>query len=274
MNLKHAGREDMRLIDNVHGGAGPILFKSLGERNDFQTPWCFMHTAILLPGGGIGHHRHDHCEELFVTVDNAAQFTHNGRTAAITGGAAVPLRKGESHAIYNHTDRETRWFNFNITDPGGVADATDFGDNRAGASVESTDRLPVGRFDRSLLTPHRSHLGKGEILARMVWEHVDFRTHFGFLGHALLPPDTSVGYHRHDTVEEVFVIMDGCGLITVDDETREVFPGDAVFNRLGGSHGIYNHTDAPMEMFVVAVCMEKGQFDATNWDDDLSARRP
>ena len=106
----------------------------------------------------------------------------------------------------------------------------------------------------------------------MIWQHMDFRTHFGFLGHALLPPDTSVGYHRHDTIEEVYVIMQGNGLITADDETREVSPGDAVINHLGGSHGIYNHTDEVLEMFVVAVCMEKGKVDATNWQDDLSGR--
>lgn len=169
MRIVQADRESMREIDNVHGGAGPILFKSLRERSDFDTPWCFMHAALLLPGGGIGHHRHDQCEEIFVTIDNAAQFTHNGRTTAITGGAAVPLRKGESHAIYNHTDRETRWFNFNVTDPGGVADATDFGDTRAGASLENTDRIPVGRFDHTQLRSERLHEGKGAVSARLVW---------------------------------------------------------------------------------------------------------
>jgi mannose-6-phosphate isomerase-like protein (cupin superfamily) len=272
MHIAHADEEGAREIDNVHGGAGPILFKSLAEQSDFETPWCFMHTAVLLPGGGIGHHRHDHCEEIFVTIDNAAQFTHNGRTTEITGGASVPLRKGETHAIYNHTDKPTRWFNFNVTDPNGAADSTDLDDSRAGAALESADRLPIGRFDQNLMTYHRSHEGKGEIGVRMIWDHRDFQTHFGFLGHALLPPGTSVGYHRHDTIEEGYIIMQGSSLMTVDDETREVYPGDAIINRLGGSHGIYNHTTEPLEMFVVAVCMEKGKTDATNWDDDLSNR--
>lgn len=272
MRIVQADRESMREIDNVHGGAGPILFKSLGERSDFETPWCFMHAALLLPGGGIGHHRHDHCEEIFVTIDNAAQFTHNGRTTAVTGGAAVPLRKGESHAIYNHTDRETRWFNFNVTDPGGVADATDFNDTRANAALESTDRIPVGRFDRELLRSERLYGGKGLVDARLIWGYTDFRTHFGYLGHALLAPDTSIGYHRHDTMEEVYVIMNGSGRVTVDDETHEVQAGDVVFNRLGGSHGIYNHTNELLELFAVAVCMDRGSVDGTDLNDDLSGR--
>jgi mannose-6-phosphate isomerase-like protein (cupin superfamily) len=262
----------MRELNRVHCGAGPILFKSLWEHDAFQTPWWFMHAAILLPGGGIGHHRHDNCEEIFITVDNAAQFTHNGRTAAIAGGAAVPLRKGESHAIYNHTDRETRWFNVNVADPGEAAGATDFNDDRSDATLESTDRLPVGRIDRSLLVYKPLHNGKGAVGIRKIWDHMDFRTNLGFLAHCLLPPGTSVGYHRHDTIEECYIVINGSGRITADGETREVFPFDAVLNRLGGAHGLYNHTGADLELLVLAVCMEKGTFDWTDLNDDLTGR--
>ena len=90
--------------------------------------------------------------------------------------------------------------------------------------------------------------------------------------HALLPPGTSVGYHRHETIEECYVIMEGSGRMTVDDETIEVIPGDVILNRLGGSHGIYNHARDELEFFAVAVCGEKGRFDSTELDDDLTQR--
>jgi mannose-6-phosphate isomerase-like protein (cupin superfamily) len=272
MRIAHARREEMQELDNCHGGAGPILFKSLYEKADFQTPWWFVHSAILLPGGGIGHHRHDNCEEIFVTIDNAAQFTHNGRTTEIVGAAAVPVRRGESHAIYNHTDRETRWFNFNVAAPGYQADSTDHHDNRAGAPLESTDRLPIGRLDRNLLQYGRLHEGKGEVGRREIWGHQDFQTTLGFLVHCLLPPDTSIGYHRHEILEECYIIVNGSGRMTGDDETIEVYPGNAILNHMGGSHGIYNHTQEDLELFLVAVCMEKGKFDCTDLGDDLSRR--
>ena len=272
MRIAHADKNEMREIDKVHAGAGPILFKSLYEQKDFETPWCFLHSAVLLPGGGIGHHRHDNCEEIFVTIDNAAQFTHNGRTTEVHGAAAVPVRKGETHAIYNHTDRDTRWFNFNVTDPGGPADSTDLNDGRSNAPLECADRLPIGRFDRSLLEYRPLHGGKGTAGIRTIWESRDFRTNLGFLVHCLLPPDTSVGYHRHDTIEESYIIMNGSGRMTVDDETAVVHAGDVIPNRLGGAHGLYNHTTDVMELFAVAVCMEKGQIDWTDLDDDLSHR--
>ena len=272
MRLARARRESMKTLENVHQGAGSILFDSMLERDDFETNWSFVHAAYLAPGGGIGHHRHDNCEEIFVTLDNAAQFTHNGRTAEVIGGAAVPLRRGESHAIYNHTDRDTRWFNFHVVDSSGQSDSTNFDDDRVGAALESVERLPVGRLDRSLLTYSPSHGGRGEIGGRQVWGPQDFQTNFGFLIHALMPPDTSVGYHRHDTIEECYVIANGSGRMTVDDETVEVFPGDVIPNRLGGSHGIYNHTREELEFLALAVCVEQGRFDATNFEDDLTDR--
>ena len=272
MRIAHARKENMQQIDEVHGGAGSILFDRVFEREDFATDWSFIHAASLLPGGGIGHHRHEHCEEIFVTVDNAAQFTHTGRTTEVVGPAAVPLRTGETHGIYNHTDRETRWYNFHVVLPGKGSDSTDLGDDRADAELESAERLPVGRLDRKLLKYSRSHGGRGEIGAHMVWQSQDFRTNFGFLGLALLPPDTSVGYHRHDTLEECYIILQGSGRMTVDDETAEVFPGDVIPNRLGGSHGLYNHTHEELEILVVAVTQEKGKLDATNLGDELAKR--
>ncbi len=271
MRLVRTPREEME-PGISHQGAAPRLFKSCFAAADFKTPWHFIHCCVFPPGSGIGHHRHLHAEELFVTVDNAAQFTHNGRTTEVTGAAAVPLRSGESHAIYNHTQSDTRFYNFKVVDLHQEPVTTNFDDNRADAPLESADRLPIGRLDRTLLKPAQSHGGKGEILVRMVWTVADFTTNFGFLAHAIMPPGTSVGYHRHDTIEEVYVIMNGCGRMTMDDATEEVHPGDVILNRLGGSHGIYNHTDEELEFFAVAVCMKKGQTDATNHGDDLTDR--
>jgi mannose-6-phosphate isomerase-like protein (cupin superfamily) len=272
MRIKRANREDMKELSGVHAGAGTILFHPLWDRADFETPFAFVHCAILLPGTGIGYHRHDDSEEVFITVDNAAQFTHNGRTAIVEGGATVPLRSGEIHAIYNHTKHETRWFNVHCVVPGGSPKSTDLGDDRANAELESTDRLPVGRLDRSALKYGQAHGGKGEVGSRLIWGPEDFRSNFHSLIHYLLPPDTSLGYHRHDSVEQCFIIIEGSGRMTVDNETQEVEQWDTIPNRLGGSHGLYNHTKENLEVLAVTVSAEKGQFDSTDLGDDLSQR--
>ena len=272
MRMARASREDMSEASGVHGGAGTILFNKLLNRADFETPFAFVHCAILLPGGGIGYHRHDDGEEIFITVDNASQFTHNGRTAIVEGGAAVPVRSGEVHAIYNHTDRETRWFNVQCVGPGGSPKSTDLGDDRVNAELESTDRLPVGRLDRQALKYTQSHRGKGDVGSRLIWHPQDFRSNFYCLAHCLLPPDTSIGYHRHDSIEECYIIIAGSGRMTVDDETEEVRQWDIIPNKLKGSHGLYNHTQENLELLVVAVSSQKEQFDSTDLGDDLSQR--
>jgi mannose-6-phosphate isomerase-like protein (cupin superfamily) len=272
MQINRASQRKLEELKGVHEGAGSIRFASVRENAAFETPWYFIHTAMLEPGSGIGHHRHDTCEEVFVTLDNESQFTHNGRTTQIVGGAAVPLRCGESHAIYNHTDRPTRFFNFNVLAVEGGPDSTDFGDDRVGAALESVDRLPIGKFDRRVLTFETIHSGRGKVGHREVWGPRDFRSNLAFLVHCLLRPDTSIGYHRHDGLEECYVIMNGQGRVTVDDETADVQSGDVIFNPMGAAHGIYNPTGDDLELFIVGVCMEKGRIVAADLNDDLSTR--
>ena len=273
MRIARITDDELRAAENVHGGPGHLNYGGHWKADDFETPWHFVHYGSIPPGGGIGHHRHVNCEEMFVTFDNAAQFTHNGRTVQVEGGACVPCRKGESHAIYNHTGEPTRWMNFCVADPGGGYDCDDFGDDRVGAPLESADRIPLGRFDRSLLLSHsKVHGGNGDIDVRMIWEQSDFRTNWFFAAHVLMPPETSIGYHRHETIEETYVLMSGSGRMTVDDETEEVHAGDSIPNRLGGSHGLYNHSQDGLELFVMAVTTERGRSDSVDLGDDLLTR--
>jgi mannose-6-phosphate isomerase-like protein (cupin superfamily) len=60
--------------------------------------------------------------------------------------------------------------------------------------------------------------------------------------------------------------------MTIDGRTEIVEKGDVALNRLGGSHGIYNHNKMDLEILNVAVALEKGKFDAIDLGDDLSER--
>lgn len=50
MRIAHARRGEMAAIDQTHGGAGPILYKSLYDKEEFQTDWFFP-TETHLTGG-------------------------------------------------------------------------------------------------------------------------------------------------------------------------------------------------------------------------------
>ena len=107
---------------------------------------------------------------------------------------------------------------------------------------------------------------------REIWGPQDFRTSLAYLVHCLVPPGASIGYHCHEGVEECYVIMRGSGRVTVDEETGEVHSGDAILSRLGGAHGLYNHTQDEVELFLVGVCKEKGKIDVADLGDDLTKR--
>src|SRR5438128_2018543 len=69
-----------RVSKSIHAGAGELHFMALFGSEDFSTNLIFLHRGVIPPKGGIGHHFHNHMEEMFVIFDNEAQFTIDGRT--------------------------------------------------------------------------------------------------------------------------------------------------------------------------------------------------
>ena len=67
-----------------------------------------------------------------------------------------------------------------------------------------------------------------------------------------LEPGNSVGMHKHDTDEDVYLIVSGDATFTDDDGTEYVLrKGDMTICRDGKSHAIANKGQEPLEYFVV-----------------------
>ena len=60
------------------------------------------------------------------------------------------------------------------------------------------------------------------------------------------PPGSSQPRHQHDTQEQIYVITQGRGLMTVGDEERELATGTLVFVPPGTPHTIRNASKEPM----------------------------
>jgi mannose-6-phosphate isomerase-like protein (cupin superfamily) len=88
---------------------------------------------------------------------------------------------------------------------------------------------------------------------RRLWAEDSFRTPWFFVDHCVLPPDTSIGYHCHDTIEEIYFIKEGTGRMTSNDVTRDVKPGDCIPCTLRDAHGLYNNSNKPLVMFNFSV---------------------
>ena len=60
-------------------------------------------------------------------------------------------------------------------------------------------------------------------------------------------PGTTVRRHSHEDTEQVMVVIDGHLTMTVDDETRELAPGDVVVVNRGREHEL--HSDSGCTFF-------------------------
>jgi mannose-6-phosphate isomerase-like protein (cupin superfamily) len=125
------------------------------------------------------------------------------------------------------------------------------------------------RLDRSLLSPLAAHLGHGEIEFRTIFDRQC--SSWGSIDHVLVPPATSVGYHRNHNVEEVFVILTGKGRMRIEDEVVDVSVGDCIANPLGGAHGIVNPTEGSLEFLNFGVATGDEPADVTDLGDDLGS---
>jgi mannose-6-phosphate isomerase-like protein (cupin superfamily) len=252
-------------LSGVHGGAGSMGIIPLLTHEDFYTNFLFLHRGRLAPRSGIGHHFHSQIEEMFFIFDNEAQFTIDGRTSELKGPASAPCRMGSSHAIYNPTDQPVEWMNIAVSTVKGRYDSFDLGDDRVGVPLDPKPVFIHVRFDRSLLKEVAAmNGGKGSVRYRRALGPEVFRTNWGYVDHLVLPPQSSLGYHRHDGVEEVFYIMSGDGSVTLDGEVVKLSKGDGFAVCLGEGHGVFNPGQQDLEILIIGVALEKGKFDFTN----------
>lgn len=73
------------------------------------------------------------------------------------------------------------------------------------------------------------------------------------VGRVALEPGASVGPHGHPAEEELYVILEGCGVGEVDGEEFPVAPGDAFLCKAGHSHGLKNAGPGRLVFLAVMV---------------------
>src|SRR6187455_2165060 len=84
---------------------------------------------------------------------------------------------------------------------------------------------------------------------------------FNFLHRGEIPPGAGIGHHFHNTVEEMFVILDGEAQFTIDGRTATVKGPAGVICRTGHSHAIYNASSKPLQWVNLNVSLNAGVYD-------------
>ena len=96
-----------------------------------------------------------------------------------------------------------------------------------------------------------SHGGVGSVEVQHVFERADFQGGWDHALRVVMPAGTSIGDHEHGENEEMYIILRGDGLMTTDGHEQRVTAGDMILNRPGGTHGLVNDTDSPIELLII-----------------------
>lgn len=95
-----------------------------------------------------------------------------------------------------------------------------------------------------------TYLAHGGAIAQMI---LDRRTlkEIGFLAIARLAPGKEIEAHI-DPMEEIYFVLSGSGEMHVDEEARQLGPGDATWIPVGSRHSLFNNGQEECVILVVA----------------------
>jgi mannose-6-phosphate isomerase-like protein (cupin superfamily) len=111
------------------------------------------------------------------------------------------------------------------------------------------------------------HGGAGSMAFAALLNRGAITPEFNFLHRGVIPPGAGIGHHFHNTVEEMFVILDGEAQFTVDGRTATVKGPAGVICRTGHSHAIYNASSTPVQWMNLNVSLNAGVYDAFDLGD-------
>lgn len=226
-------------------------------RLSFVTPWRHFELITLESGACLEDSGSDQLGYIVLT----GQVEFQART-----------EDGEVHARLHRTPA---WLLAATGTPHRIQAAA--GARLLRLGVEAAGRcigLLAGTFDRDRLAWRDAiHGGAGRLATRHVLRPEQFASTWTFLDHAVLGPDSSLGYHYHQALEEVFVVLGGEGSMTVDDLTFAVKTGSITYQPPGSAHGLYNPGPQELELVRIAVAMPDQEYTTVDLNDDLRRRQ-
>jgi len=103
------------------------------------------------------------------------------------------------------------------------------------------------------LVEEHCHGGKGSVLFRRLLDNSAFAGMVDFVDFTVIPPGSTIGEHGHHGNEEMYLIVSGEPLMTVNGESRRLARGAVSVVHSGQRHQLVNDTKEDVVIFVVQV---------------------
>ena len=102
-----------------------------------------------------------------------------------------------------------------------------------------------------------SHGGTGAVDLYEIWGNSDFRSNVDFIDRLVVPPGSTVGFHKHGKNEEMYIVLEGTGWMKIENEEIAVVKGDMILNPMSGRHGLVNNSSEDIDLLVVQVNIDE-----------------
>lgn len=96
--------------------------------------------------------------------------------------------------------------------------------------------------------------GKGAVTIRHFFKQGEIKAKCRLCSRLILPPGASIGMHKHETEDELFIIESGKGIIDTGREKINVEAGDAILTGNGEEHALINAGSEPLEVIAIIMC--------------------
>lgn len=255
--VNHNDPSTYRELSNVHAGAGKMGFTQLVGRNDLGTNFLYLHTGVIQPKSGIGHHFHHSIEEMYVILEGEAEYTINGRTSRIKAPALVPCKLGDSHGVYNPSDKPLKWLNFAVSGIKARGDAFDLGDDRKGAELDEIPVFVAARLENDKLqTKWSPYKGEG-VTFRRIFNPEVFKTNWNHVDHVSVAAGFKSEARQLSGIEEVYYVLNGSGEVSVNGKTTAITKDDSFYGLLGESISWKSTGSENLELLVIGITASK-----------------
>ncbi|WP_405540356.1 cupin domain-containing protein [Streptomyces sp. NBC_00075] len=129
------------------------------------------------------------------------------------------------------------------------------------ATIVRGERRPFGLIHNDTLGLAHTRCqvgGEGVCRWKMLMNGMHLEGEWNCVEFVVIEPGASVGEHVHMRTEEIYYIISGHAVVTMDGVRIDARPGDLITTPIGSSHSIANHGDEDMAFFVTEVFPNTG----------------